>query len=132
MKGEEMNTLVMSTSQWKAIADTLEKGNVQFSTGSQQRGAQALAEWIHDKVEIFDLSDDVGISLTLDWDETLSVHQAAAASREMPKSLSTAVSCSRCGRLLTDPKSVERGIGPDCLKMELAEAQMTLPMMEGI
>jgi hypothetical protein len=24
--------------------------------------------------------------------------------------------CKRCGRLLTDPVSVERGVGPECIK----------------
>jgi hypothetical protein len=28
--------------------------------------------------------------------------------------------CKRCGRTLTDPVSVERGIGPDCWQKEAA------------
>jgi hypothetical protein len=28
--------------------------------------------------------------------------------------------CRRCGRLLTDPVSIERGVGPDCTKKATA------------
>ena len=37
----------------------------------------------------------------------------------LPKSLSVYHynTCSRCGRKLRDPKSIERGIGPECVKM---------------
>jgi hypothetical protein len=32
--------------------------------------------------------------------------------------LAKAGRCKRCGRLLTEPVSVERGIGPECLKKQ--------------
>jgi hypothetical protein len=32
--------------------------------------------------------------------------------------LAKAGRCKRCGRLLTEPVSVERGIGPECVKKE--------------
>jgi hypothetical protein len=28
--------------------------------------------------------------------------------------------CKRCGRLVTDPVSIERGLGPECVKKEPA------------
>jgi len=33
--------------------------------------------------------------------------------------------CRRCGRELTDPKSIAAGIGPDCAKHEASEAALT-------
>ena len=36
--------------------------------------------------------------------------------------------CGRCGRLLTDPKSIARGYGPHCwaiLQAEIAQEQLT-------
>lgn len=31
------------------------------------------------------------------------------------EAVENAVPCERCGRLLTDPESIKRGIGPECL-----------------
>lgn len=40
--------------------------------------------------------------------------------------------CARCGRALTDPLSVKRGIGPECIKAEVRHhfSQATLPGLE--
>jgi hypothetical protein len=40
------------------------------------------------------------------------VEKAEALEAELAK----AGRCKRCGRLLTDPHSIERGVGPECVK----------------
>jgi hypothetical protein len=37
------------------------------------------------------------------------------AAERIEEELADAGRCRRCGRLLTDPVSVERGIGPECV-----------------
>jgi hypothetical protein len=50
----------------------------------------------------------------VDWVGEIEARRLVAAIAGLQEGLRASAHCSRCGKSLTDPTSVARGVGPDC------------------
>jgi hypothetical protein len=55
--------ITLSNDTWMKVIDALRGGTLSFSTGSMERAADGLADWIEEH-----LWDDVETTLDFDWD----------------------------------------------------------------
>jgi hypothetical protein len=69
-------SIIKTKAEWMSVVAALRSGKVQFSTGSQQRGAQFLADFIEDALWLIE-DENEKITLDLGYDEALSVVQAS-------------------------------------------------------
>jgi hypothetical protein len=68
--------ITLNNDAWDEVVRALRSGRVVFSTGSQERMADGLADWIESSLW---LDDDDTTTLDFDWDGYLTVREAQHA-----------------------------------------------------